>query len=227
MAVTCHFIDQIFKTSTILLDCFVFHVRHTADNLAQELTGVAAEWGISDKVVVCVSDNAANVKAAIRIVGWMHLPCFAHTINLVVRESLKAVQPVVDKVKNMVEYFHRSPVATEHLRATQQQMGLQELRLDQDVVTRWNSTYYMLNRFVQQKDAIIALINLSLLTLSLEEWEMLMEACEALKPFEDVTVEISDERYVNIQNIFYYLQIYTYARFQHLSLLLHIHNSVF
>ncbi len=69
----------------------------------------------------------------------------------------------------------------------------------------------MLNQFVQQKDAIVAtlaLINPTLLSLSLE---MLREACKALKPFEEITVEINAEWYVNIQNIFYELQIYTHT----------------
>lgn len=61
----------------------------------------------------------------------------------------------------------------------------------------------MVERFVSQKDAIIATlahINPTLLTMTLDEWGMLREACEVLKPFEELTVEISADRYVNIQN---------------------------
>jgi len=103
----------------------------------------------------------------------------------------------VTKVKSVVEYVNRSTVATERLKATQKQMGLEELRLKQDVITRWNSTYYMLKRFWLQKEAIIAtiaLVNPSLPTLTLDEWDMIKDVCEILKPFEEVTV--SGERYV-------------------------------
>lgn len=141
MAVTCHFIGNDYTLSTALLDCFSFSERHTVDNLAEQLKKISEDWSISEKVVACVSDNASNIKAAIKNVGWKHLPCFAHTLNLVVKEGLKAIQPVVDKVKHTVEYFHRSTVANEKLKATQQQMGLAELRLKQDVVTRWNILY--------------------------------------------------------------------------------------
>lgn len=127
------------------------------------------------------------------------MPCFAHTLNLIVRESLKPIQGILAKVKNVAEYVHRITVASERLKATQKQMGLEELKLKQDVITRWNSTYYMLKRFWLQKEAIIAtlaLVNPSLPTLTLEEWDIIKDVCEILKPFEEVTVEISAERYV-------------------------------
>lgn len=52
-------------------------------------TQVADHWGISDKVVAIVTDNASNMVAAIRITGWTHIHCFAHTLNHVVREAIK------------------------------------------------------------------------------------------------------------------------------------------
>ena len=37
-----------------------------------------------------VTDNAANVVAAVRHTGWTHVPFFAHTLNLAVSEAIKA-----------------------------------------------------------------------------------------------------------------------------------------
>ncbi|XP_040278901.1 E3 SUMO-protein ligase ZBED1-like isoform X2 [Bufo bufo] len=204
MAVTCHYIDENFRLLSCLLDCFSFTERHTADNLAAELNKICEEWGITDKVVACTSDNASNIKAAIRKVGWKHLPCFAHTLNSIVRESLKNIQETVAKVNNIVECVNGSTVATERLKATQRQMCLEELRLKQDVATRWNSTYYMLKRFLGMKEAIIAalaLVKPRLPTLTLEEWDLIKDACEVLKPFEEVTMEISTERYVTASKV--------------------------
>ncbi|XP_049782800.1 uncharacterized protein LOC126184454, partial [Schistocerca cancellata] len=31
-----------------------------------------------------ISDNAANIVAAIRLTAWKHITCFAHTLNLIV-----------------------------------------------------------------------------------------------------------------------------------------------
>ncbi|KAI7814943.1 putative zinc finger BED domain-containing protein 1-like [Triplophysa rosa] len=136
------------------------------------LTSVTNEWGVGDKIVACVTDNASNIVSALKDhLHWDHIPCFAHMLNLIVKAALKEVQAILQTVKTIVEYFHRSTVASDKLKATQKQMGQETLRLKQDVATRWNSTYYMLKRFSEIKDPIIstlALTNASLPTLSPE-----------------------------------------------------------
>lgn len=197
LSVTCHYIDEDFEMVSYLLDCFEFSDRHTADNLAEQLSKIAEEWGVSDKVVACVTDNAANVVAAVRKLDWRQLSCFAHTLNLIVRGSLGVMEGTVEKVKAIVQHFHKSTVAAERLRGTLRQMQLPDLKLIMDCPTRWNSTLYMLKRFSHMKDAIVstmALTNPSMATLSPNEWEAITEACEVLQPFEEVTTEISAER---------------------------------
>ncbi|CAK6972749.1 hypothetical protein E1301_Tti021870 [Scomber scombrus] len=154
--------------TSCLLDCFEFAERHTADNLAEELLRVAKEWQVDDKVVCFVTDNAANITKAIK-----------NTINLMIKNALKVVKPTVDKVKAIVELFHKSTVATEKYKSTQRKMGMYELRPKQECATRWNSTFYILKRILESKDAII--------TLSQKEWETGKEVCTILEPLEEVT----------------------------------------
>ena len=97
--------------SSCLLDCFEFSDRHTSENVAEELLRVAREWQVDEKVVCCVSDNAANITKAMNIFN----PCLAHTINLSVRDALRVMKPIVDKVKTAGEYLHRSKVGAEKL----------------------------------------------------------------------------------------------------------------
>lgn len=200
MSVTCHYIEN-YKLASSLLDCFQFSEKHTSENLAEELLKVAKEWNVEDKVVCCVSDNAANITKAIKILKWPHNPCFAHTLNLIVRDGLKTIKPTIDKVKSIVEYFHKSSTATQKLKATQVQMDMPELRLKQECPTRWNSTFYMLKRILEVKEALLftfALLNTPVDILSREEWEIVKESCSVLEPFEQVTVEVSGERYAII-----------------------------
>ncbi|XP_037389052.1 E3 SUMO-protein ligase ZBED1-like [Pygocentrus nattereri] len=198
MFVTCHFIENYSMVSS-LLDCFEFSERYTSENLAEELLRVAREWGVEHKFVCCVTDNAASITRAIQLLKWTHHPCLAHTINLFVRNALRAMKPTVDKVKAIVEFFHRSTAATQKLKSTQRQMSMVELKLKQECVTRWNSTFHMIQRMLESKDAVIAtlaVINAPVVPLSQEEWEALQEACSVLEPFNQVTVEINAERYV-------------------------------
>ena len=81
---------------------------------------------------------------AVKILKWTHLPCHVHTIHFFVRDPLKVMKPTVNKVKAIVEFFHRSTTAIEKLISTQRQMDMPELKLKQEYVTRWNSTSYML-----------------------------------------------------------------------------------
>ena len=72
-------------------------------------------------------------------------------MNLILRAALR-FRAQLKKIKAVVEYFHRSTVASDKLKATQKQMGQEQLRFKQDVATRWNSTFYMLKRLIEAKD---------------------------------------------------------------------------
>lgn len=213
MSVTCHYIADDFSLKSNLLDCFTFAERHTAEQLAFKLNQVTEEWKIKEKVVACVTDNATNIKKAVKeVLKWNHVSCFAHSLNLVVRHALDHsadIMSIVKKVKAMSEYIRRSTVASDKLRHMQQSMGQPQLRPKMDVVTRWNSTFYMLQRIRQIKEPLIstlAILNPQEPTLSHGEWEALDEACAILAPFEEVTREMSSERYVGLL-IFYYIFI--------------------
>ncbi len=118
MSVTCHFI-KIYKMVSCLLDYFNFTDRHTSEKLAEELLKVARERDLENKVVCCISDNAANKIKAIKILKWTHHPCLMHTVNQVVRDALKVMKPTVDKVKAIVEFSHRSTTAIEKLKSAE------------------------------------------------------------------------------------------------------------
>ncbi|KAJ4934673.1 hypothetical protein JOQ06_007458 [Pogonophryne albipinna] len=71
--------------------------------------------------------------------------------------------------------------------------------MKQDVATRWNSTYYMLQSVIEIKEPLVstlALINPLLPALTPEEWDITKEVCDILNPFEEVTVEMSSESFV-------------------------------
>lgn len=79
-------------------------------------------------------------------------------------------------------------------------MNLPDLKLKQDVVTRWNSTYEMLQRISQIKDAVFSTLSLNRpdLMLGFEEWEIINELVTILKPFYEVTIEVSTEKNVSL-----------------------------
>lgn len=70
IAVTAHFINSTTTLCPALLGCINYNERHTSANLAAFLKQIAQDWRITDKIVCIVSDNAANILAAIRMGNW-------------------------------------------------------------------------------------------------------------------------------------------------------------
>ncbi|XP_077301621.1 E3 SUMO-protein ligase ZBED1-like [Arctopsyche grandis] len=203
IAIVAHFINEETKLHSVLLGCINYKERHTSQNLCDFMKVVMAEWNISHKVAAIVSDNAANILSAVRLGDWRSISCFAHSLNIVVQEATKKICDVLGRVKNIVEFFNRSTQGKHKLAATQQQMNLPVLKLKQDVQTRWNSTFDMLKRIVQVKDAVIATVALLRpdLTLNEGDWEVIEEVLPLLSPFYEITVEISAKKNVTLSKI--------------------------
>lgn len=102
IAVTAHFVNKDFILKSVLLENSELSERHTTVNLSDEIRSIITKWKLEAKIVLVVSDNASNIKNAIHTLHLRHLGCFAHTINLVVEESLKCESDLINKVKTIV-----------------------------------------------------------------------------------------------------------------------------
>lgn len=217
LAITAHWLNENTQLCSNLLGCVVFNQRHTAENLSNLLTQTFEEWNIQNKIVVVVSDNAANITAAIRLGGWRHLGCFAHSLNLIVQAGLKDIQTTVNKIRRIVEFFKRSSHALAKLHQIQEQMGLPALKLKQDVATRWNSTYDMLSRIIKIKDAVVSTLAIisheDINTLTQNEWLVAEKSLDVLSIFNDITNEVSSEKNVSISKV----MLFTHAMKIHLE----------
>lgn len=184
---TAQYINEHFEMKTAFLQCAVFNVSHTAQNLARDIKRVAQEWELTNKISMITTDNAANIVGAVNILQYKNFRCYAHKINLIVQDGLakeEVVANTLKKVKSIVTFFKRSNAATQKLVKFQENEGVpQPKRLLQDVVARWNSTYIMLERLVLLENAVkhsLALSDTELTGLSTEEWEICKELCKIL-----------------------------------------------
>ncbi|KAJ8935699.1 hypothetical protein NQ314_012676 [Rhamnusium bicolor] len=95
----------------------------TADNFAKETRRVLREWDIYDKVVAVVTDNASNVTASVRLCGCKHVPCYAHSLNLIVQATLTEIEQVHIKVKKIVAFFQTKPLSCNKIKGNAKTNG--------------------------------------------------------------------------------------------------------
>lgn len=164
-------------------------------------------------------DNGRNVTKAIDDSVFKGVSCFIHTLQLAINTALKhdTMAQILVKSRRIVTHFNHSNQAQSKLRDLQQELNLSNHQLVQDVCTRWNSTYYMISRLLEQKRAIslyLAETSVNFENLSTEEWKILGKSIELLKPFEEITKIISSscssvsEVIPHLKTLQRYLEIY-------------------
>ncbi|KAG8174281.1 hypothetical protein JTE90_020768 [Oedothorax gibbosus] len=207
IATTVHFIDEEDgDLKTLLLGCSRFEASHTSVNLGEDLKSKLQLWGLEGKVVCVTTDNASNIVGAIAQCRFRQMGCFAHSLNLIVKSCLQLedVKKVVSKIKRTVMFFKQSTVALQRLKENQRHMQMPELKLKQDVETRWNSTYDMVDRFVKNKEPILTtlvVLESAPTNFHKDEWELMKGLIAFLEIFHSITVEISTEKHVSISKL--------------------------
>ena len=152
ITLTSHFVDKNWDMRSQVLATRLVEDRHTGANIATEITKILDEFKLRN-ISGILHDNAANMEAAMKILNFPHFGCCGHTLQLAIHDGLKApeITRTLARSRNLVSYFHRSLIATETLKKTQTADDEKQkpLSLIQDVSTRWNSSYLMLERLLK------------------------------------------------------------------------------
>lgn len=155
------------------------------------------DWKISkDRVALVLRDSGANIVKGMRLAELPDLSCTAHTLQLVVNDSLssqRAVTDVIAILKKCATHFHHSILAKQRLRDIQRELGLPEHNIIQAVPTRWNSTLHMLQRILEQKRALTIYCGEhgGFAGPTAHQWDLVSNLIETLLPIEEVTLQVS------------------------------------
>ncbi|XP_075151908.1 E3 SUMO-protein ligase ZBED1-like isoform X2 [Haematobia irritans] len=206
LTVTCHFTSKNFDLRTAVLSTkkLLVATNHTAENISNSLSAVLQEWKLMDKVVSIVTDNDSSMIKACELLQKRNLPCFAHTVNLVVQDCLSQdyIKPILAKCKKIVTYFKSSTISYEKFKADQDKD--KPYSLIQEVPTRWNSALKMVERILLTNSSISKTLLATPKApppLTADDIEILQDLKELLSPFDNATVQTSSSSNVTISLI--------------------------
>ncbi|XP_011883029.1 PREDICTED: zinc finger BED domain-containing protein 4-like [Vollenhovia emeryi] len=195
LSFTAHFIlgPQRLK---VVLGASVLEEDHTGIYISQKLIELIDSYNIRKKIHMAIRDNAANMNCATRIAEFSALGCVAHTLQLVIQDAVflqENVEILKRKCRKIVGHFKRSEQATRYLSKCQETCAVPHHSLIQDIETRWNSTFLMLERLNEQKNAInlYSIERGGIETLNNAEWELATNIIKVLKSFYEATLDIS------------------------------------
>ena len=161
ITLTVHYIDGEWSLESKCLDTVALFADHTGDNIADCVTDMLSNLELDIKnAVAATTDSGANVIAAFRTLDLLRISCFGHNLDLAVKKSLSnpMIQRALARCRSIVNVFHRSWKKMRDLKEKQQLLGLPEHKLKNDVSTRWGSVYEMIDRVIEQQQAISAVI---------------------------------------------------------------------
>ena len=174
--------------------------------LADELKDTLKRWDLKDSDLVSVTtNNARNIVCAIEILSWPRLSCLPHTLQLGVKKSMEIpqVSRVLAHARRVVTHFHHSSEST-YILKKKTDLHVDQLSLVQDVTTRWNSSYYMFSRLLQQcqpLSAAVIKIKKTDLMPSDTEYSSMETFLQVLQPIVEIIETLGGEKLVTISAV--------------------------
>ncbi|KAL5550061.1 hypothetical protein UlMin_000237 [Ulmus minor] len=167
MCLTAHWIDNNWKLQKRILS-FVQVPSHKGDMVGKELIACLNNWGITKVFAITVDNASSNSVALVKVKEYLqekrhgivlngemfHMRCCAHIVNLIVCDGLKEMGDSIASIRNAVRYVRSSSARLKRFKEASTEANIEsKALLCLDVMTRWNSTYMMLEAALKFKKA--------------------------------------------------------------------------
>jgi len=195
ISITAHFIDEECRLRSYLLDCFKYEEKYTAEDLSSTMETILNDWDVLKKVNAVVSNNTANITAAIGLLSGFRISCFADMINTVVVSGLAEMHELMERVKVIGEFFKNNQLASKKLTSTLKEMDLPDTKLKPYDLSNWTSIYDTFCQMISCRKAIEEILDTfaeNVHSPNEYEWNLLERTCSILKPLFDITNEVSE-----------------------------------
>jgi len=165
LSLTIHFVDNNWVLKNFLLDIIPFSIRHTGINMATAIMNVLQEFDLAEKTLALTTDNASSMIGCANYMAeeleldfnnftFAHYRCAAHVLNLAVNQGMEFIDESILKVRSLMSYLRASSTTNAELKVLCDIKNIKYLAPELDIKTRWNSTYYMLDKWQKMEPAI-------------------------------------------------------------------------
>jgi len=97
LSLTAHWIDKSFAKVSAVLHVQALEMAHTGEYIAGRLSAMLESWNIpQEHVHIVISDNASNMVKAMQEASLAHFGCFAHSLQLVLKDGLLSQRAIAD-----------------------------------------------------------------------------------------------------------------------------------
>jgi len=216
MCISANFIDKDWRLQTFVLCFSSLSPPRQGPLICEKFSKLLGEdgWNIEHKLMAITLDNVASndtfidtymiklvSQGALLLNGrFFRMRCVAHVTNLIVKECLEELHGVIQKVRDSVKYVKGSPARLMKFKDAARDKRIPCVReLKHDMVTRWNSTYLMLESALFYKGAFshLAVIDEHYAPYCPlpDEWKKIEVFCKFFKLYYYLTSLFSGDKY--------------------------------
>ena len=156
LTISCHYEKQNTLQSKNLAFA-EFTGETSSSGLNRTITNILTDFGLDKKILSITSDNAANCLKAIdtldeisfygeKVIG---IRCSAHTLNLIVKNSLKNFDHILNPIRSMIHSIRASHKKIKEFEELAKIKSIDFKKIKADVPTRWNYTLISLKRYLR------------------------------------------------------------------------------
>ena len=150
--IICHWITDDWNLKSVVLACVHVVERHYSVVVAELYYQFANDWD-KTKIQVLVTDNARNMVSAVNQTVFFRIPCLAQSLQLSILHRFKAVDTEVlfVKCRKLEDILNIAPSTQLNCKIV---VIHHDVKLKQDVPTRWNSVFEMLQSLLRAREAL-------------------------------------------------------------------------
>lgn len=214
LCVTAHWMEN-WQLNKRIISFDLFEPPHNSFSIYSQIMFGVRDFKIKEKIFSITFDNATNNTASIPYFKndlhpildgtFFHVRCACHILNLIVKQGLTYVDPILRKIRYMYNFIYGSGKRRCDFKKFCHENNARYTRPKFDNNTRWNSTYLMLQDALNRKNILSSFYSTQCQhDLFDDDWATISKLLEILEVFYVATVNLSGTYYPTICNVLYH-----------------------